>query len=119
LQDTCIQMYTMQPTGIAPDFVRFPTGASQCAMFNGANTNLQRPEALEVKNGIFFQFSLCLSRACLGKIIVFIYKWLKKWHFSQSMMIMWRVTKEKKYRDAAWSVPFLSAFPMFVPSLSW
>jgi hypothetical protein len=77
LQDTCIQMYTMQPTGIAPDFVRFPTGASQCAMFNGANTNLQRPEALEVKNGIFFQFSLCLSRACLGKIIVFIYKWLK------------------------------------------
>jgi hypothetical protein len=35
------------------------------------------------------------------------------------MMIMWRVTKEKKYRDAAWSVPFLSAFPMFVPSLSW
>jgi hypothetical protein len=24
-----------------------------------------------------FEFSLCLSRACLGKIIVFIYKWLK------------------------------------------
>lgn len=33
----------MQPTGIAPDFVRFPTGTGQCAMFNGANTNLQRP----------------------------------------------------------------------------
>eukprot|EP01043_Picozoa_sp_COSAG02_P073026 COSAG02_NODE_14020_length_1320_cov_2.206388_2_plen_85_part_00 len=33
----------MQATGIAPDFVRFPTGAGQCAMFNGANTNLQRP----------------------------------------------------------------------------
>ena len=28
-------------------------------------------------NGIFFEFSLCLSRACLGKMIVFIYKWLK------------------------------------------
>ena len=29
------------------------------------------------KNGIFFEFSLCLSRACLGKMIVLIYKWLK------------------------------------------
>ena len=29
------------------------------------------------KNGIFFEFSLCLSRACLGKMFVFIYKWLK------------------------------------------
>jgi hypothetical protein len=25
----------------------------------------------------FFEFSLCLSRACLGTMIVFIYKWLK------------------------------------------
>jgi hypothetical protein len=24
---------------------------------------------------IFFEFSLCLSRACLGKMIVYIYKW--------------------------------------------
>jgi hypothetical protein len=30
------------------------------------------------ENGTFFEFSLCLSRACLGKIIHFIYKWLKK-----------------------------------------
>jgi hypothetical protein len=29
------------------------------------------------KNGIRFEFSLCLSRACLGKMIVFRYKWLK------------------------------------------
>jgi hypothetical protein len=29
------------------------------------------------KNGIFLEFSLCLSRACLGKMFVFIYKWLK------------------------------------------
>jgi hypothetical protein len=27
---------------------------------------------LGAKNGIFFEFSLCLSRACLGKMIVFI-----------------------------------------------
>ena len=30
------------------------------------------------KTASFFEFSLCLSRACLGKIIVFIYKWRKK-----------------------------------------
>jgi hypothetical protein len=28
------------------------------------------------KTATFFEFSLCLSRACLGKMIVFIYKWL-------------------------------------------
>ena len=27
---------------------------------------------------LFLEFSLCLSRACLGKMIVFRYKWLKK-----------------------------------------
>ena len=31
---------------------------------------------------VFFEFSLCLSRVCLGKMIVFIYKWLNKWRFS-------------------------------------
>jgi hypothetical protein len=29
----------------------------------------------------FFEFSLCLSRACLGKIMHFIYKWRKKCRF--------------------------------------
>ena len=29
------------------------------------------------KTASFFEFSLCLSRACLGKIIGFIYKWRK------------------------------------------
>ena len=28
------------------------------------------------------EFSLCLSRACLGKLIIFIYKWLKKRRFN-------------------------------------
>eukprot|EP01046_Picozoa_sp_COSAG06_P026514 COSAG06_NODE_2284_length_7174_cov_5.515336_2_plen_81_part_00 len=31
----------------------------------------------------FFEISLCLSRACLGKKLHFIYKWLKKPVFSQ------------------------------------
>jgi hypothetical protein len=29
------------------------------------------------KTASFLEFSLCLSRACLGKMIVSIYKWLK------------------------------------------
>eukprot|EP01046_Picozoa_sp_COSAG06_P012596 COSAG06_NODE_745_length_12649_cov_128.650916_3_plen_94_part_00 len=33
------------------------------------------------KTALFFGFSLCLSRACLGKIMHFIYKWLKKCRF--------------------------------------
>ena len=34
------------------------------------------------KTPFFFEFSPCLSRACLGKKIAFIYKWRKKWRFS-------------------------------------
>jgi len=30
---------------------------------------------------LFLEFSLCLSRACLGKMMLFIYKWRKKWRF--------------------------------------
>jgi hypothetical protein len=33
--------------------------------------------AAGAKNGIFSEFSLCLSQACLGKMIIFIYKWRK------------------------------------------
>jgi hypothetical protein len=41
------------------------------------------------KTAPFFEFSLCLSRACLGKMIVFVYKWLKnavfrRWKFVRS-----------------------------------
>jgi hypothetical protein len=32
---------------------------------------------VSVRTTAFFEFSLCLSRACLGKMIMFIYKWLK------------------------------------------
>jgi hypothetical protein len=33
------------------------------------------------ESGTSFEFSLCLSRACLGKIMHFIYKWRKKCRF--------------------------------------
>ena len=42
---------------------------ARCGQLRG----LQRCE----KRHVVFEFSLCLSRACLGKMIVFIYKWLK------------------------------------------
>jgi hypothetical protein len=37
------------------------------------------------KTASFFEFSLCLSRACLGKMIVFIYKLLKNAVFAGRM----------------------------------
>ena len=40
--------------------------------------------AIYIKNAFFFEFSLCLSRACLVKKSAFIYKWLKKTFFAQS-----------------------------------
>ena len=57
----------MQPTNLAPEFVRFSPGGT-CRMFNGANQNQQRPEALE------------------------------------SMFILWRITKDPKYRENAWTI---------------
>jgi hypothetical protein len=36
---------------------------------------------LPCRNASFFEFSLCLSRACLGKMIIYIYKWRKKRRF--------------------------------------
>jgi hypothetical protein len=40
--------------------------------------DIKHPDAVAVrKTASFFEFSLCLSRACLGKMIVLIYKWLK------------------------------------------
>ena len=36
------------------------------------------PQTAEEKRSFLSEFSLCLSRACLGKIIILIYKWRKK-----------------------------------------
>ena len=35
--------------------------------------------------GLDNEFSLCLSRACLGKKMTFICKWRKKWHFAPGL----------------------------------
>ena len=39
------------------------------------------------ETGIFLEFSLCLSRACLGKMIVFIYKWRKNAVFRRARWV--------------------------------
>jgi hypothetical protein len=41
------------------------------------------------KTASFFEFSICLSRVCLGKLIVFIYKWLKN-AVVRSTLLVWR-----------------------------
>ena len=65
------------------------------------------------RNASFFEcFSLCLSRACLGKMIILVYKWRKKTRFLT--VALWR-----EYRVPATNALFFSTFPMSVPSLSW
>ena len=44
-------------------------------------------EELVRKTASFFEFSPCLSRACLGKMIVFIYKWLKNAVFRRTRRV--------------------------------
>jgi hypothetical protein len=45
------------------------------------------------KTASFFEFSLCLSRACLGKMIVFIYKWLKNAVFRRASVSIGKETR--------------------------
>ena len=65
------------------------------------------------KRHLFFEFSLCLSRACLGKMFVFMYKWRKNAVFSYPLGAE-RIVEAEKTVALFWS-----AFPIFVPSLSW
>ena len=75
------------------------------------------------KTPLFSQLSLCLSRACLGKMIVFIYKRRKKWRFRTTELpdrdctVAVSIDQRRqlvKLRESVFRV-----FPMFVPSLSW
>jgi hypothetical protein len=55
---------------------------SQSQRSGGPEPKPERLRKSPARKRPFFEFSLCLSRACLGKMLVFIYKWLKKWRFS-------------------------------------
>ena len=116
------------------------------------------------KRRSFLEFSLCSSRACVGKMMHFIYKWRQKWSVSlpnppaekntavssfpslcpepvmanirlsaqngsknagvfrtsslpNTEQAIWVAKVEPEYPEK--HILFLSAFPMFVPSLSW
>jgi hypothetical protein len=67
-----------------------------------------------------FEFSLCLSRACVGKQINFIHKWLKNDRFSHLMMegvassaVFWSPHNEYFRHDCQ------LALCLPVPGLSW
>ena len=67
------------------------------------------------KTPLFFEVSLCLSRACLGKMFVLIYKWRKKWRFSHLLLPLLEKCRLCHARNTR---VFLGVFPLFVPSLS-
>eukprot|EP01046_Picozoa_sp_COSAG06_P001916 COSAG06_NODE_64_length_26790_cov_7.462291_12_plen_200_part_00 len=79
-----------------------------------------------------FEFSLCLSRACLGKMIVYIYKWRKRTVFSPAgartapkYSPSWPLAASPSRHSSATSSPLqkqsfaFKNFPMSVRSLSW
>ena len=47
------------------------------------------------KTASFLELPLCLSRACLGKMIVFIYKWLKNAVFRRPQDVEWWCVLDK------------------------
>jgi hypothetical protein len=54
------------------------------------------------KTASFFEFSLCLSRACLGKMIVFIYyKWLKNAVFRRQFSCSMRTASAPRCAHAS------------------
>jgi hypothetical protein len=58
-----------------------------CGLFSAGILNSKKQQLQEVRTtACFFEFSLCLFRACLGKMFVFIYKWLKNAVFRRSSL---------------------------------
>eukprot|EP00744_Colponema_vietnamica_P017023 GILI01023902.1.p1 GENE.GILI01023902.1~~GILI01023902.1.p1 ORF type:complete len:441 (-),score=66.33 GILI01023902.1:36-1190(-) len=50
LTETCVKMYTLQATGVSPEFVEFPAGTD---MVNGQGFYILRPEAIE---SVFYMY---------------------------------------------------------------
>ena len=63
------------------------------------------------QNGLFLEFSLCLSRACLGKVIIFLYKWVKNTVFSPASNPSDQLPTAHTARRNRKTPLFLSAFP--------
>jgi hypothetical protein len=69
--------------------VRVAHGCATSLLRQQAKASVRHPEGGEdlspyecaCRNASFFEVSLCLSRACLGKMIVYMYNWRKKPRF--------------------------------------
>ena len=87
-------------------------GAGRCTLHDRSPSIRKRVSCLE--------FSLSLSRACLGKTIIFGTKWRKKPVFSY--LVARVITRPQILHQTLTlsKTPFPpQLFPMFVPSLSW
>ena len=78
-----------------PDFV----SSHHCASVLSTPSVPRGPPSDAAKKTVFFGvFNVCLSRACLGRMIIYIYKWLKKcrfltcWHHRRS--VRWQVRSD-------------------------
>jgi hypothetical protein len=69
------------------------TGSGQAQGNHSTRRHFSQGDSLDLYCGaknatLFFEFFLCLSRACLGKMIVFIYNWhLKNGGFRRSVLL--------------------------------
>ena len=55
-----------------------PEPALEFAVLSTKAASEKKPVTLQCSIRCFFEFSLCLSRACLGKMMRLMYKWRKK-----------------------------------------
>jgi hypothetical protein len=84
--------------------------------FNNGTRKVGPAVALVRKAASVFEFSLCLSRACLGKMFVFIYKWRKNAVFRRGST---RGTAAPVGRNTLLLSLFLSAVFCQFPSCIW
>ena len=83
-----------------------------------------RPESPDKKTPVFCEFSLCLSRACLGKEIAFMHKWLSntvfayREHFQPNSTGDWVPSEGVEVFLHKKRLVFELSL-CFVPSLSW
>jgi hypothetical protein len=74
--------------------------------------------AAESKNASCFSVCSCLSQACLGKIIVLMYKWLRKGVFRTGKLLSQTVRDEihrAEYRPRLQKPPFGLNFSYLCP----
>ena len=87
---------TGSPSGkLPPSLAPLSAARIEVAVHRHQLTRVRQHELNIVMLHSFSEFSPCLSRACLGKMIVLMYKWRKKWRFSH------RVSKDP--RVGIWS----------------